>query len=191
MLRIARQAVESAAALAPAPQVDLVELPEALREPRACFVSLYRGSDLRGCTGVLIARSPLAIEVRHSAAQTALSDPRFSPVRPHEVASLDISISILTPPLKLKLSSASEITEKIRPGIDGVTLTRGMNRATFLPQVWERVPDPAEFLSLLCQKMGLPRRAWMITPMEVETYQSEEVSETEFKGSTSAHSAGV
>jgi uncharacterized protein len=181
MLKLAREAVTAAAALCPPPDIDLLTLPQCLREHRACFVSLYRGDELRGCTGVLVARTALAMEIVHSAAQTALSDPRFAPVQPNEVSLLEISISVLTPSTTLSIAAPSDILRTIRPGIDGITLTKGAHRATFLPQVWERVPEPAEFLSLLCQKMGLPRRAWLITPMIVETYQSEEVSEAEFR----------
>jgi uncharacterized protein len=180
ILQLARQSVEAAAASLPVPAITIDALPQALCELRACFVTLHKHDALRGCTGVLMARSPLALEVTHSAAQSALYDPRFNAVAPDEVPHLHIEISILTPPVRLSISSPPDIQCVIRPGIDGVTLTRGMRRATFLPQVWERVSEPSMFLDMLCQKMGLPRRAWLYTPMEVETYQAEEVSETEF-----------
>jgi len=177
LLKLARQSIEAAARGARLPEVDLDSLPPSLREPKACFVTLHKHGDLRGCTGVLVARSPLAQEVIHTAAQTALNDPRFLPVTPDEVPQLDIEISVLTPPQRLDVPSPEALPRLVRPGIDGVTLIRGSHRATFLPQVWERIPDPVVFLDMLCEKMGLPARSWLVTPMEVEVYQVEEFSE--------------
>lgn len=180
LLRLARRAIEAAAAGQPLPQIDLESLPERLREPRACFVTIHtKNGELRGCTGVLVARLPLAQEVIQTAAQTALRDPRFPPVTPEEVPELDIEISILTPPQPLHFSDPRELPRLIRPGIDGVTLFRGPYRATFLPQVWERISDPVEFLDMLSQKMGLPPRAWMFPGMQAEVYQVESFSEKE------------
>jgi AmmeMemoRadiSam system protein A len=177
MLSLARQAVEASVMSTAMPMLNLNAVPEYLCEPRACFVTLYKNGELRGCTGVLVARSPLLQEIIHTSTQTALADPRFTPVQPDEVSALNVEISILTPPVRISISSPSDILKRIRPGIDGVTLIKGPYRATFLPQVWERVPEPTAFLDLLCQKMGLPRRAWLFTLMDVETYQAEEISE--------------
>jgi AmmeMemoRadiSam system protein A len=177
LLRLARQAIEAAACGDRPLEVDLASLPPSLREAKACFVTLHKQGALRGCTGVLVARSPLAREVIHTAAQTALSDPRFVPVTSEEVPELEIEISVLTPPQHLDVPSPEALPRLIRPGVDGVTLIKGPYRATFLPQVWDRVPDPVTFLDMLCEKMGLPPRSWLVTPMEVEVYQVEEFSE--------------
>lgn len=184
LLSLARQAVEAAVCGLPAPVPDLRTLPAHLIEPAACFVTLHIGEDLRGCTGVLVARSPLALEVVDTAGQTALHDPRFWPVTPDELPLVEIEISVLTNPVPLDLKTPTDLPHLIRPGVDGVTLIRQPLRATFLPQVWDRVPDPVEFLNLLCQKMGLPRRAWSITRMTVETYQVEDFSECELAAAT-------
>ena len=179
LLQLARQAITAAAAGRPLPKPDLSRLPASLTSPGACFVTLQRGRDLRGCTGTLLARAPLAEEVVQTAAQTALYDPRFAPVRPEEVGKLTIEISILTAPTPLDVKDPAQLPQMIRPGIDGVTLHRGRFRATFLPQVWEKIPDPIRFLDMLTQKMGLPSRAWTQKGMEAETYQVEEFAEDE------------
>lgn len=177
LLQLARQSIEAATASQPLPQVKLEDLPANLGQPAACFVTLYAGHDLRGCTGTLVARAPLAEEVVQTAAQTALYDPRFTPVSPREVPLLIIEISILTAPQKLDVPGPEAIPRMIRPGIDGVTLSKGLHRATFLPQVWDKIPDPIDFLNMLSQKMGLSSQAWLSPGMQVEVYQVEEFSE--------------
>ena len=179
LLHLAREAVSAAAAGRPLPKPDLSQLPASLTAAGACFVTLERGHELRGCTGTLLARAPLAEEVVRTAAQTALYDPRFNPVRPEEVGKLTIEISVLTPPTRLDMKDPTRLPTMIRPGIDGVTLMRGRYRATFLPQVWEKIPDPIRFLDMLTQKMGLPSRAWAQKGMEAEIYQVEEFAERE------------
>jgi AmmeMemoRadiSam system protein A len=177
LLELARQSIISAAESKPLPSVDIEEMPLCLREYRACFVTLHKEGMLRGCTGVLVARSPLVNEVIQTAAQTALQDPRFLPVIPGEADSLDIEISVLTPTQPLALSTPEELPHLIRPGIDGVTLSKNARRATFLPQVWERVPDPVIFLNMLCRKMGFPPNEWRYPGMRAEVYQVEQFSD--------------
>ena len=177
LLKLAHEAIEAAAAGKPLPQTSLETLPEKLHQPGACFVTLRKDGELRGCTGTLVAQDVLAREVIRTAAQTALRDPRFPAVTPDEVPTLDIEISILTPPQPLDISDPRDLPSMIRPGIDGVTLSKGLHRATFLPQVWDRIPDPVDFLDMLCQKMGLSPKAWLMPGMQVEVYQVEEFSE--------------
>jgi AmmeMemoRadiSam system protein A len=189
LLRLARESVCASAARDPLPNPNLESLSAKFRTPGACFVTLHKGGQLRGCTGVLVARAPLALEVIHSAAQTALYDPRFDAVVPHEVPEIAIEISVLTPPAILAYKDSEELVKLVRPGIDGVTLSIGGNRATFLPQVWERVPEPREFLSMLCEKMGLPRRTWQVRLLDVEIYQVEEFAEPGFFTAARTHSS--
>lgn len=178
LLKLARQSLEAATEGRPLPQVNLSDFPPSLRQPAACFVTMYIDSELRGCTGTLTARAPLAEEVVQTAAQTALNDWRFTPVTPREVPSISIEISVLTAPRKLDVPSPDALPNLIRPGIDGVTLTKGPRyRATFLPQVWDKIPNPVEFLNMLCQKMGLPSQEWRAPGMQVEVYQVEEFAE--------------
>jgi uncharacterized protein len=178
LLKLARQAVEQAAAGKPGPALRLDELPEALRAPHATFVTLTSRGDLRGCIGALQASLPLAEDVLVHARAAATEDFRFYPVRPEETPGLEIEISILSNPARLEYSDADDLVAKLRPGIDGVILSSGLHRATFLPQVWEKIPQPHQFLDLLCEKAGLPRRAWRTGHLEVQTYQVECFQET-------------
>lgn len=174
LLAIARQTLQAAASGSPLPAIDLERLPPSLRAERACFVTLRRRADgsLRGCTGILLARRPLATEVMQMTVQTARHDPRFFPVQPDEVAGLHIEISVLTPPEPLDFNGPDDLLARLRPGIDGVTLHLDNRRATFLPQVWEHNPDPELFLSLLSEKMGRGAYAWRDPAVRVETYQA-------------------
>lgn len=174
LLGLARQTLEAITRHQPPPRLDLPALPPALREQRACFVTLRRRADraLRGCTGTLIARRPLAEEVVAMTEQTAFHDPRFLPVAAYEVPDLHIEISILTPPQWLEFSGPEDLLRKLRPGVDGVTLLLDHARATFLPQVWENHPDPEIFLSLLSQKMGRGPDAWRDPRVRVQAYQA-------------------
>jgi len=143
-------------------------------------VTLQEHGELRGCIGSLVAQVPLAVEVVRMAGQAA-HDPRFPPVGPDELPDIEIEISVLTEPQRLSFSDPIELRRLLRPGIDGVTLRRDTHRATFLPQVWEHIPDTTKFLDMLCQKMGLPARSWTQPGMIVETYQVEKFSETDFQ----------
>lgn len=151
---------------------NLPSISPALQESRACFITLeMRGSgELRGCTGTLVARYPLIVEVAYSTYHTAFFDPRFRPVRAEEIPHIRIEISILTPSQSLVYQGADDLLRKLQPGIDGVTLSLGTQRATFLPQVWERLPQPADFLDALCHKMGVPPNTWRRGEMQVEVY---------------------
>jgi AmmeMemoRadiSam system protein A len=171
LLVIARQAIHAAASKASAPPIDLDALSPSLAQPAACFVTLHIDDALRGCTGSLTARRPLAEEVSYTAVQTAFSDPRFPPVTPEEVPALDIEISVLTPSRPLHYTSAADLLNKLKPGVHGVTLRQGYQRATFLPQVWERIPEPEQFLSHLCRKMGIETGAWRDGNLEVDVYR--------------------
>lgn len=177
LLRLARKAVESAANGRALPPLDLQTLPPALQEQGATFVTLTIGGELRGCIGTLEAHQPLAADVREHAVAAAREDYRFPPVGPGELPRLEIEVSRLTAPVPLQYESPEELPEKLRPGIDGVILMDGFHRATFLPQVWEKLPDAQEFLSHLCQKMGAPAGLWRRKRLQVYTYQVEEFHE--------------
>lgn len=171
VLGLARQAMEQAVRGQRLTPLDLTTLPERLREPAATFVTLTRRGVLRGCIGGLQAEMPLAEDVRQHAVAAALDDYRFPPVQPDELPQLEIEVSILTEPQPLPYSSTEELVARLRPGIDGVILVSGLHRATFLPQVWQKVPDAELFLSMLCEKAGLPGEAWRHGRAEIFTYQ--------------------
>jgi AmmeMemoRadiSam system protein A len=181
LLDLARSAVTAAANRQQATRVEAGGLSPALCEPAACFVTLKRREtgDLRGCTGVLYPRLSLAEEVSRTAWQSACRDPRFPPVTPAEVPGLSIEISILTPPQPITPPTPSDLPAMLQPGVHGVTLRRGYHRATFLPQVWDKLPDPVDFLNRLCIKMGLPAGAWREPGFEVEVYTVETICDDE------------
>lgn len=177
LLRIARQALEEGVYGRPLSRPDLDALPKRLRENGACFVTLYCGDQLRGCVGALEPRQPLAEEVRVQAVAAALQDYRFPRVQIEDLPGLKISISLLARPRRLAYACPEELISRLRPGIDGVVLKDGFQRATFLPQVWDKIPDKALFLSTLCQKMGASENLWRSKLLEVLTYQVEEFHE--------------
>lgn len=159
------------------PAIDLTSLSPALQEVAASFVTLTIHGQLRGCIGTLEARQPLAEDVREHAVAAGQDDYRFPPVSPGELADIEIEISRLTHPQPLPYTSAEDLIQKIHPGVDGVVLLDRFRRATFLPQVWQQLPEPERFLDHLCQKMGVPRDYWRCNPLSVEIYQVEEFHE--------------
>ncbi len=182
LLRLARNAVERAVRGQPLPQPDLAALPPRLREPGASFVTLYRQGRLRGCIGGLEPRFPLAQDVVLHAAAAALEDPRFPPVTPAELPALEVEVSVLTPLQPLEYEGPEDLVQRLRPNVDGVVLEDPETgaRATFLPQVWEKLPDPYAFLSHLSLKAGLMPDAWLKKPLRVWTYQVQEFRESQF-----------
>lgn len=181
LLGLARQAIEAAVKGEPLAPLDLQCLPEALSQPGASFVTLTKHGELRGCIGTLEAYQPLAEDVREHAAGAALQDYRFPPVIEAELKDLEIEISRLTAPMPLKYKTPQELLERLRPGVDGVILRDGLRRSTFLPQVWEKLPDPADFLDHLCAKMGSSPSVWHYRPLQAFTYQVEEFHEEQEK----------
>jgi AmmeMemoRadiSam system protein A len=152
--------------------VDPLDYAPALRELRAAFVTLNRGGRLRGCIGHLQACQALVQDVAENAYSAAFRDPRFRPLGADELADLEVHISVLSPPEPMSVSSEADLLRQIRPGIDGLTLEAGGNRGTFLPAVWESLPQPEQFLSHLKRKAGLPPDYWS-DAMRVSRYTTE------------------
>lgn len=177
LLELAREALVCAIRGENFPPLDNEALTPALRENGASFVTLTKHGDLRGCIGTLEARQPLAEDVREHAAEAALDDYRFPPVTKNELPDIRIEISRLTKPQALEYSDPNDLLRKLRPGIDGVVLRDKFRRATFLPQVWEHLPESTLFLDQLCLKMGADRHYWRSNKLTVETYQVEEFHE--------------
>ena len=140
---------------------------------RGTFVTLHKNGQLRGCIGSLTAAEPLAESVRHNAINAAFRDPRFSPLSSDELEQVDIEVSILTEPKPLNYEDGEDLIAKLRKNVDGVILRKGYHTATFLPQVWDQLPNPRDFLSHLCRKAGLAPDAWQTTKLEVSTYKVE------------------
>lgn len=134
-------------------------LPE-LAEPAATFVTLTRKGQLRGCIGSLEACRPLAIDVAENAIAAAFRDRRFAPLGQDEFPHTRVEVSLLTPAEPFPVLSEADALARLRPGIDGLIFSYGRRRATFLPQVWESLPEPRQFLAQLKLKAGLPGDFW-------------------------------
>lgn len=128
--------------------------------PGASFVTLHRHGALRGCIGSLEAHRPLLLDVAVNAYAAAFSDPRFDLLQQRELDHLDIDISILSAPQALSFDDQQTLLDQIRPGIDGLILEVGPRRGTFLPSVWDSLPDKVDFLAQLKLKAGLPADHW-------------------------------
>ena len=177
LLRLARQALESGVRGQPLSALDSETLSPTLRAEGASFVTLTVQGELRGCIGALEPCQSLAEDVREHAVAAALQDYRFPPVDEHELAQIEIEVSRLSLPEPLEYTTAEDLLERLRPGMDGVILQDGFRRATFLPQVWEKVADKEEFLDHLCMKMGAAADTWRRKQLEVLVYQVEEFHE--------------
>ncbi len=155
------------------PTIPAKVTPADFREPGATFVTLNLDGQLRGCIGSLAAHRALGEDVVENARAAAFSDPRFPPLTAEELARVDLEVSELTAPVPMWEGEAPDedvALAQLRPGIDGVVFSYGPYRATFLPQVWEQLPDRREFMEHLKQKAGLPATFWG-PRVKLETYQ--------------------
>lgn len=177
LLELARETLRRCTAGEPPPAVDACHLPPRLTEPGACFVTLTRAGELRGCIGTLEARWPLWRAVVENTIAAALRDRRFAPVGPEELADLRLEISVLSPLRRLTFASPAELLDQLVPGRDGVVLELAGRRATFLPQVWDRLPARVLFLEQLARKAGLPPDAWRHPEAQVWVYTVEHFAE--------------
>ncbi len=153
--------------------VAVADFSAPLRELGASFVTLRKGAALRGCMGSLEARMPLVEDVARNAYNAGFNDPRFEPVREEEHPELSLKLSVLGAPVPFPVESEPDLLERLVPGTDGLILREGGRRATFLPAVWQSVASPAEFVSLLKRKAGLPRDYWS-ERLEVFRYRADE-----------------
>ncbi len=179
LVRLARQTIAEHLHLDVSKPLHPEELNDpALQARRGVFVTLNKRGALRGCIGSLIGQESIVDGVRRHAVNAAFHDSRFPPVEAGEVPDLRIDISVLTEPRPLTYTDGDDLIKKLRPGVDGVILKAyGGRGATFLPQVWEQVPDPQLFLTHLCRKAGLADTAWQSGELEVETYQVQHFEE--------------
>jgi AmmeMemoRadiSam system protein A len=178
LLRLAREAMERGVRGEELAPLDASSLSPSLLEEGSSFITLTVHGELRGCIGSLEPYQSLAQDVREHSVAAALKDPRFPPVQENELGEIKIEVSRLTRPVPLEYKDANELLSKLCPHIDGVIVRDGTyRRSTFLPQVWEKISDPAEFLSNLCYKMGADPNLWRSKHLEVLTYQVEEFHE--------------
>jgi AmmeMemoRadiSam system protein A len=148
----------------------------ALHLPGATFVTLTRQGELRGCIGSLEAYRLLDQDVRENARAAAFRDRRFAPLSAGELAAIRVEVSLLTPAEPISFATEEDAVRQLRPGIDGVILESDRHRGTFLPQVWEQLPDPWEFMSELKRKAGLAEDSWS-KDMRLYRYQVQKWSE--------------
>jgi AmmeMemoRadiSam system protein B/AmmeMemoRadiSam system protein A len=173
LLQLARKTVESAVRGGQIDRPEITGMPPALTGLKGCFVTLTEDGRLRGCIGHVFPQEPLVHAVIGNATSAALRDPRFRPVAPEELDRIDLEVSVLTVPEPLEFRSPEELLAKLRAGIDGVVLQKGPRQSTYLPQVWEQIPDKESFLGELSLKAGLDRQAWKGPDAKVLVYQVE------------------
>ncbi len=159
-----------------------------LREHRATFVTLKQAGELRGCIGSLHARRPLGADVDANARAAALSDPRFVPLTTQDLGGIEVEVSVLSSPNRILFADHQELVAQLRPGVDGLILAASERRGTFLPQVWEQLPDPETFLAHLKRKAGLTEE-FPTRRCAVWRYQVRKWSERDFV--THSRSAGA
>lgn len=172
MRHVARESIEHGLKTGRPAAVDTARYPPPLRKHGASFVTLQMHGELRGCIGNLAATRPLVEDVASNAFAAAFRDPRFPPLQENELADLDIHISLLTPAAALQFTSEEDLLSQLRPGIDGLILEEGALRGTFLPSVWESLPERRDFLRHLKAKAGLPAGYWSPS-IKVSRYSTE------------------
>ena len=177
LLQIARQAIVEAVHGETMLPLSERDLPLRLREKGATFVTLTKHGNLRGCIGTIEPYQSLVEDVREHAIAAALADYRFPPVIREEIDSIKIEISRLSQPILLEFSNPEELLSQLHPGIDGVIIRDDIRRATFLPQVWDKLPEKEEFLDHLCMKMGASPGFWKTNKAQIFIYQVEEFHE--------------
>lgn len=160
LITLARQAIAHGLDHGHALPVRVEDHPAEWQAERACFVTLNKQGNLRGCIGNLQAIQPLVRDVAENAWNAAFRDPRFPPLMHSEFELLEIHIAILGVPESMAVETERELLDTLRPGEDGLIIEALGRRATFLPSVWSQLPEPEDFLMHLKHKAGLPTRGW-------------------------------
>lgn len=172
LLKLARQSLNYYFDAGQFLSVDENAVPERLKNKQGVFVTLTKNGDLRGCIGYIEPVAAVYQSVIDNAVSAAINDSRFMPVIKSELKDLDIEISVLSVPQILDLPAEKRLTS-LRPETDGVVLEEGNRRSTYLPQVWEELTDPEEFLASLCQKGGWAKTCWTKNEVKLYTYQAD------------------
>jgi len=171
LLRLARASIEHGLAHDEPLPVRCDDLPPALTEPAATFTTVRLAGELRGCCGTLEAAYPLATDVTRSAFQAAFRDPRFEPLGQAEFGSITLEVSVLSRLEPILVTDEAALLECLNPGTDGLVIVAEGHRATFLPKVWEMLPEPRRFLAALKAKCGLPEDYWSAR-LEFQRYRT-------------------
>ncbi len=179
LLLLARQSLTEVVTNDKLPDVKTDGFPPKFAEVKGCFVTLTEHGRLRGCIGHIQPQEPLYKAVMDNSLNAAKRDPRFQPVRPDELDQVEIEISVLTVPEPLPFSSPEDLLAKLQPNRDGVVLRMGGLSATYLPQVWEQIPDKTQFLDTLAEKAGAAAGDWRAPGTQVFIYRVESFKEAE------------
>ena len=175
LLTIARSAIGAELGFRPLAEASHA----ALTLPAATFVTLKHSGELRGCIGSLKPRRPLGVDVRENAIAAAFRDPRFPPLAVVEFEATSVEVSLLSVDERIDVRDEEDLLARLRPDMDGLVLECGRHRATFLPQVWESLPEPRSFLAALKRKAGLPEDFWS-PQVNVSRYGVTKWAESEF-----------
>ena len=175
LVRLARQTIETKLGQPPADK-EVRALEQALSDDIfqihcGVFVTLKISNNLRGCIGSLAGYNSVLNGVKDNVVNAALHDSRFKPLTLEELSKVTIEVSVLSNPKPLAYTDADDLISKLRPNIDGVIIRKETASSTFLPQVWEQLPKPHDFLDQLCLKAGLSSNEWRAGQLEVSTYQ--------------------
>lgn len=176
LIDVARRSIEHGLELGQPLMVVPSEYHRDLKAVRASFVTLQKAGQLRGCIGHLEAVQPVVVDVAENAFAAAFRDPRFPALKAAEWPELELHLSLLTKPEPMRFSDEADLIRQIHPGEDGLILQDGPNRGTFLPSVWESLPDPVQFLVHLKHKAGLAANHWS-ERVEVYRYHTESFGE--------------
>lgn len=163
MLSLARDSIKHGLHHHSPKPVELDSYAPLLQQPGCCFVTLHKSGKLRGCIGALAPSQPLIKDIADHAYAAAFEDPRFPKLMAHELAELQIEISVLTPQVELSFASEEELLAQLTPFEDGLTLEDKHYRGTFLPVVWQQLPEKINFLRQLKLKAGMPPNYWSPT----------------------------
>jgi AmmeMemoRadiSam system protein A len=169
LLEVARDSIRHGLDVGGPLVVDPSAFPPELREPRATFVTLKRANALRGCTGSIEARRPLVADIAHNAHASAFADPRFPALTPPEFEDLEVQLSILSPLERMYVDSEEALIAALRPKVDGLVICDGERLGTYLPAVWDSLPEARRFVQELKRKAGLPQDYWSGT-IELHRY---------------------
>jgi len=170
LLKLSRTALEHLFKFGKELDPNTIDIPEKFKEKKATFVTLTKNSILRGCIGKLKPTCELYKDIIENTYSASFSDPRFPQLQKEELKDIKIEISILDTPQKFEYKTHKELTDKLSKEKCGVIIQSGFHSATFLPQVWEELKTPEEFLSHLCLKAGLENNAWKDKNIEIYLY---------------------
>lgn len=160
MLTAARESIRHGLNFGTRIEIDPSKYSPELQQTRACFITLKIDELLRGCIGNIEPRESLIESVSHNAHSAAFHDPRFGALRADEFPLLKIEISVLSELEPIRFESEQDLIQQLVPGKDGLVISTGHHSATFLPSVWQQLPQPERFLQHLKEKAGLQTSDW-------------------------------